>query len=115
MGSKRAHRVGDLIREEISEVLLRKIKDPRIGFLTIITVEMSNDLRRAKVFFSTTGNEKEREQTIIGLKSATGFIKRELGGRLGLRYMPEILFQYDPSLEYGSRVLKAIDEINKGD
>lgn len=114
MGSNRPHRVGDLIRAEISELLLRKITDPRIGFLTITTVEMTKDLRRAKVLFSTTGNEQEREQTLIGLKSATGFIKKELGGRLNLRYMPEIMFQYDPSIEYGNRILQVIDESNKG-
>ena len=113
MVSKRAFRVGDRIREEISDLLIRKIKDPRIGFLTITTVEMSRDLRHAKVFFSTLGTEKERQQALIGLRSATGFIKRELGERLQLRYMPEIVFHYDSSLEYGSRIAKMIDEVNR--
>jgi ribosome-binding factor A len=115
MGSNRPHRVGDLIRAEISELLLKKIRDPRIGFLTITTVEMTRDLRRAKVFFSTIGSIQEREQTLIGLKSATGFIKRELGGRLSLRYMPELIFQYDPSIEHGNRILRVIDESKKGE
>jgi len=115
MGHKRPQRVGDRIKEEISDLLLRKIRDPRIGFLTITKVQMSKDLRRAKVLFSTMGDEKEREQVLIGLKSATGFIKRELSGRLELRYMPDIVFQYDPSLEYGSRIAKVIDEANRGE
>ena len=113
MVSKRAFRVGDRIREEISDLLIRKIRDPRIGFLTITTVEMSRDLRHAKVFFSTLGTEEERQQALIGLRSATGFIKRELGERLQLRYMPEIVFHFDSSLEYGSRISKMIDEVNR--
>lgn len=113
---KRAQRIGDRIREEISDLLLRKIRDPRIvGFLTITDVQMSKDLRRAKVFFSMIGDEKDREQVMIGLKSATGFIKRELSGRLELRYMPDIIFQYDTSLEYGSRIAKVLDEVTRGE
>jgi ribosome-binding factor A len=76
---------------------------------------MSKDLRRAKVLFSIFGDEKEREQVLMGLKSATGFIKRELSGRLELRYMPDIIFQYDPSLEYVNQIAKVLNEITRGE
>lgn len=108
MEPKRAKRVGVRIREEVSDLLLRKIKDPRIGFVTITAVEVSDDLRRAKIFYSVLGTETDRQDAAAGLLSATGFIKRELAARLQLKFMPEIGFEYDESLEYGDRIERLI-------
>ena len=104
MGYKRADRVSDLLKKEISQMLLREVKDPRIGFVTITDVEVSDDLRSARVFFSMIGDNSELEKTTKGLNSATGFIKRKLGKKLRMRYIPSIIFKFDDSLEYGSYI-----------
>jgi ribosome-binding factor A len=110
---KRAERVGDLIKREISEMLIRGIKDPRIGLATITKVTISDDLRAAKVYFSVMGGEADRERTRQGLVSATGFIKREVGKRIRLRYVPEIVFEFDPSLEYVDHINRLIQELHE--
>ena len=110
---KRADRVGDVIKREISEMLIRGIKDPRIGLVTITKVTISDDLRAAKVHFSVMGGEADRERTRRGLISATGFIKREVGKRLHLRYVPEITFEFDPSIEYADRINRLIQELHE--
>lgn len=104
MRFKRSEKVGDQIREEISQILLRELKDPRIGFVTITKVALSDDLRIAKVYYSVFGGEQEKEESYQGLESATGYIKRELGRRVRLKYMPEINFLFDDSLEYGEHI-----------
>jgi ribosome-binding factor A len=104
MEPKRLGRVGDQIRAEISDLLLRKVKDPRIGFVTITSVDISRNLRSATVYYSVMGEEGDRQRAAAGLESALGYIKRELGPRLKLKFMPEIVFQYDPSVEYGDRI-----------
>jgi ribosome-binding factor A len=101
---KRSEKVGDLIREEISQIFLRGLKDPRIGFVTITKVDVSDDLRVAKVYYSVFGGEQEKEESYEGLESAKGYIKRELGRRVRLKYMPEISFKFDDSLEYGEHI-----------
>lgn len=108
---KRAERVADLIKREISEMLIRGIKDPRIGLVTITRVSLSDDLRVAKVYFSVLGEEEDRQRNLRGLNSAKGFIKREMGKRIHLRYMPEIIFKFDPSLEYADHINRLIKEI----
>jgi len=100
--------VGDQIRQEISDMLLRELKDPRIGFVTITKVAVSDDLRQAKVYYSVFGGEQEKEDSLQGLESATGYIKRELGRRMRLKYMPDITFFFDDSLEYGARIEKLL-------
>ena len=110
---KRAERVGDLIKREISEMLIRGIKDPRIGLATITKVTISDDLRVAKVYFSIVGGEADRERARRGLVSATGFIKREVGKRIRLRYVPEIVFEFDPSLEYADHINRLIQELHE--
>ena len=115
MDYKRADRVSDLLKKEIAQMLLREIKDPRIGFVTITDVEVSNDLRFARVFFSIVGSEKELEETIKGLNSASGFIKKKLGKRLRMRYIPNIIFRLDTSLEYGNRISKVLRDLNRPD
>jgi ribosome-binding factor A len=92
---KRSDRVGELIKEEISNMLIHEIKDPRIGFVTLTKVILSNDLRKAKVFISILGEKAEKEGCFEGLRSARGFIRGELGKRLNLRYI---------SIEYGARI-----------
>ena len=99
------------MREEISEILLKDLKDPRIGFVTITKVAVSDDLRQAKVYYSVFGGEQEKEDSLQGLESATGYIKRELGRRMRLKYMPEIAFLFDDSLEYGAHIEELLRDV----
>jgi ribosome-binding factor A len=115
MEYKRADRVGDLIRSELAEIIQRKIKDPRIGFVTITRVEMSDDLKSGRVYISTLGNQEELADSLKGLESAFGFIKAELGRRLELRYIPKITFMSDDSYEEGEKVLKLLRELKLKD
>jgi ribosome-binding factor A len=108
---KRLTRVGETIREELSAMLLRDLKDPRIGFVTITDVVMSPDLRQAKVYFSRIGTEAERDESLQGLRAAAGYMRRELGHRLALKFAPELRFFYDESLETGSRIDRLLREI----
>ncbi|MDD5748565.1 MAG: 30S ribosome-binding factor RbfA [Actinomycetota bacterium] len=93
--SRRMNRVEQAFKQEIAEIIEREIKDPRIGFVTVTGVEISSDLRHGKVYVSIFGNEEEIENTIEGLRSATGFVKRHLGERLRLRFMPELEFIHE--------------------
>lgn len=113
MAGERRKRVGVLIREEISELLLRKVRDPRIGFVSITDVDLSPDLRVAKVFYSVLGSEADRSQAARGLQSAHGFIKRELASRLRLKFMPEILFILDNSMERGEHMERIFRELER--
>ena len=97
-------RVQDLLREEISLIIQREIRDPGLGFITIIDVQMSEDLKIAKVHFSIYGSDEEKEKTFEALKRSRGYIKFLLGKRVKLRYMPELIFMLDDSLEKISRI-----------
>ena len=100
MQGRRADRVSTLIQEEISRLILQSVKDPRIGFVTVTRVRVSDDLRHARIYIALTrGEEKQRQEALIGLKRAAGFLRGELGQRLHLRYVPELLFSLDDSLE----------------
>jgi ribosome-binding factor A len=113
MDYRRPDKVGGVIKEEISQMLLREIKDPRIGFVTITRVKVSKDLRFVKVYFSVLGDQLAREDSLRGLNSATGFMRRELGRRLRLRYVPDIVFSFDRSLEHMGRLAELIQEIHE--
>jgi ribosome-binding factor A len=113
MDYRRSDKVGVVIKEEISRMLIREIKDPRIGFVTITRVKVSKDLRFVKVYFSVLGDQSAREDSVRGLNSAVGFMRRELGRRLRLRYVPDIVFSFDPSLEHMSRLAELIQEIHE--
>ena len=115
MEGKRSERVADLIQREVSEMLVRSIKDPRIGFVTITKVTVSEDCRFAKVYFSVAGTLAERESSGKGLESAKGYVRKELGRRLRLRYTPEIVFQFDPSIEYAIHMEEVIRNIHRGE
>jgi ribosome-binding factor A len=111
----RQEKLGELIAAELSELLRTRVKDPRVGFASITHVEVSGDLRHAKVFVSVMGSPEEREATMQGLKNATGFLRHELATRLTLRYMPEIVFKLDKSIEEGSRILELIHKVEQED
>ena len=114
---KRALRVGDLILRETAFILLEKVKDPRVQGVTLTGIRLGDDLKQAKIFYSVVGDQGAIERAQTGLTSAKGFIKKEIGSRMELRYVPEISFIYDPSLEDGShmeRVFEKIRESEKG-
>jgi ribosome-binding factor A len=111
---KRSERLGELILAEISALLTREITDPRIGFVTCTRVEMSEDLRHAKVFVSSMGAEAEQTRTLQGLTSAIGYIRRHLGRALHLRYTPEISFLLDHSLERGDKIAQILRQLHTG-
>jgi ribosome-binding factor A len=116
MGTRRIERVNELIREEISELIRREVKDPRLdSFISVTEVVTSPDLRHARVFVSIMGTEEEKQQVEKGLAAAAGFLRRELGERLTLRYTPELVFQLDDSIERGSRLLQLINEVAPGE
>jgi len=108
----RANRVAESIHKEVSSLLLKGLKDPRIGFVTITAVDVTPDLHLARIYFSVMGDEEARKNTQKGLSSSIPYIRRELGRRLRMRYVPDILFQYDSSLEYGNRIESLIREIH---
>ena len=103
--SQRTERVDELLRQEIGEILARGVKDPRVGFATVTEVETSPDLRHARVWVSVIGSDPERAATLAALEGAMGFVRRELGGRLRLRRIPELHVALDDSAERGTRVL----------
>ncbi len=112
---RRLSRVSEQIKREISQMLLNGIKDDRVGtgMVSVTDVEVSGDLQRAKVFVSIYGTDEAREATMAGLKSATGFVRSEIGHRVRLRRTPEIVFIEDRSLERGTRVLSLINRLNQ--
>jgi len=109
----RIERVNSIIRQEISELLQRQVKDPRLGNLVAVTdVSTSADLRHAKIFVSRIGSEEEKQETLSVLAAASGFFRNELAKRLRLRHIPELSFQWDDSIERGDYLLKLIDEVS---
>ena len=114
----RSDRVGGQIQKVLSEILLKKVKDPRLKNASITDVKLSRDLRIARIYFVISGNKKNVEEALEGFKSAIGYVKRTLARQLGLRYMPDLKFFYDESFEYGSHidnVLKALKADNGPD
>lgn len=109
----RSDRVSGLIQQVLSEILQKGIKDPRLKMTTITSVKMSRDLRVARIYYAISGGEKSVEEVARGFKSARGFVKRSLAGKLGLRYMPELEFFYDDSFDYGDHINKILKSIQK--
>lgn len=111
---KRSDRLGEIMRKEISDILYKQIKDPRInGLCSIVRVDVSDDLRYAKVSVSIMGDESQQKNTLAGLKSATNYIRREIGHRIDLRYVPEMTFVLDKSIEYSIHIDQLIKEFKK--
>lgn len=115
MANFRSGRVGEQMKKELSQLIQKEIKDPRIGFITVTGVDVTNDLSQAKVYLSVMGNEEQKEQTIKALEKASGFLRSEIGKRIRLRHTPELLFKIDSSIEYGSHIEKLLGEIRERD
>ena len=111
---KRADRVADQIRMEVADILMRKIKDPRVHSVTVTGVELTADLRIAHVFVTTMETEQAERDTFAGLSKASGFVRAELGRRLTLRYLPEVIFKKDVSGLRGDRIMRLLDGLHKG-
>jgi ribosome-binding factor A len=107
----RADRVSGLIQESLSDLLKKSIHDPRLQMVTITKVKMSADLKLARIYFAIYGDNKKSEDAAKGFESAHGFIKRILARKLGLRYMPDLKFFYDDSLDYGSHIDQLLEKI----
>lgn len=110
---KRSEKVGEQILRIIADLLMEKVRDPRTEGVTLTGVSLSNDLKQARVFFSVIGEQKEINNALSGLESAKGYIKKQMGLRSSLRYVPDIIFEYDSTLETGDRIEKLLKKINE--
>lgn len=108
-------RVADLIKEEIADIIHRKVKDPRIQGLTITSVRMTDDLKEATIFYCETFHKSDRAELAGAIASATGFIRRELSERLRLKAIPKLSFVYDDSFEYGERIERILEMLHTKD
>src|SRR4030042_4648137 len=115
MSFKRADRVSESIKREVSVMLTREVKDPGIHFVTVTSVETTDDLRNAKIYVSVLGDEKTRQETMEGIERAKGFIRGELGRRLQLRYTPEIHFVLDTSLDHAMKIKNILNQLKSGE
>ena len=111
LASRRNDRVRAAMRQEISNMLQRDLKDPRLGFATVTDVRVSGDLQHVQVYVSILGDDVSRQQTMEALESARGYVRSEIGRRVQLRLTPEITFAYDDSIERGARLLRLISEV----
>jgi ribosome-binding factor A len=110
---RRSERLGHQIRVELAELMAREVKDPRIGFATVTRVELSADLHHAQVFVSVLGSPEEQQSSIEGLSSAGGFLRHEIGHRLALRRVPELVFILDQGLEAGEKIDMLLQKIHE--
>ncbi len=110
MATRRQKQISSLIQKELGDLLEKKVSDPRLDFVTITAVEVSPDLRQARIYVSTLGNQQE---AMKGFDHATSFLRRELSSRLALRYVPELIFRPDESLERGERIDQLLEEIQR--
>lgn len=116
MNNRRINRISEEIKKVVSELISREIKDPRVSPLTSITkVQVTNDLSYANIYVSILGDKEVKDSTIDGLKSAKGFIRKEIGNRIDLRHAPEPVFHLDESIEHSLYISKLIEKINRED
>ena len=112
MRFKRSQRIQELLLGEISKLLQGGLKDPRIGFATLTRVEVSDNLKHAKIFVSVMGSEKEKTDTLNALKNAKGFIRNALGKNLYLKYLPELEFKKDENAEHVEKITRILGELH---
>lgn len=112
---KRSDKVAEAIHELVSGLLIKGLKDPRIGFVTITAVKVTDDLHMATVYYTVIGTDEEKKATHHGLSRAVGFIRKEMGKTMRMKYVPDVVFKYDVSVEYGSRIDRILKEIGTGE
>ncbi len=115
MGELRIRKIQEFIKQEVSRIILQELKDPRLGFVTVTDVRITGDLREATVYVSLFGRDEEKKNTLAALAKANGFIRSEVGKRLGIRYSPQIGFKEDQSLDYGMKIEKILHTIDNGE
>ena len=113
MQAKRAERISALIKEELGSILTQKVRDPRIGFVTVTHVEVSDDMKYAKVFYSVLGSDFQKHKTSEGLENARGFLQKDIARTLKLRFTPHLTFILDPSIDEGLKIDAIIQKIHK--
>lgn len=111
LAGKRSVRVGDQLLREVADILAKKVRDPRVKGATLTGIRLSDDLKHGRVYFSVMGGLEDIRKVQGGLDSAKGFIKREIGARMDLKYIPDIVFKHDPSLEMGQYMEKIFEKI----
>lgn len=111
--SRRTQQVGEFLREELSDIIRREVKDPRVGFFTLTRVEVGADLRTARVYVSVLGTDEERDGTLAALRSAAGFIRHHLRPRMRMRQIPDLEFRDDRSMEHAEEIGRALREIER--
>jgi ribosome-binding factor A len=111
----RSDRVGGQIQKLLSTVLQKEIKDPRLDLAVITGVKLTRDLKSARIYYTVNGDDRAKEQACEAFKNARGFVKRTLAARLGLRYMPDLIFFYDDSFDYGSHIDEVLKSLNIDD
>ncbi len=112
--SRRTAQVGEFLREELTDIIRREVKDPRVGFMSVTRVEVPPDLRSARVYVSVLGTDEERAGTLAALRSAAGFIRYHLRPRLRMRQIPELEFRDDRSMEHADQIAQALQELDEG-
>ena len=111
MAKHRANRLAEALKEEISQMIREELKDPRLGFITVTDVEVAEDLGHAKVYVSVLGSTQEIKDSLDALNRAAGFVRTEIGKRIRLRHVPEIVFKYDASIEKGAHIAKLLRDV----
>lgn len=112
---KRSEKVSEAIHEMASALIVKGLKDPRIGFVTITGVKVTDDLHLATIYFTVVGTDEEKKATEQGLNSAKGYMRKEMGKNLRMRYVPDLIFKYDSSLDYGNRIDSLLRQIHTDD
>lgn len=115
MSKVRVSKVGEQIKKELSLILQNEFKDPRLGFITVTGVDVTNDLSQATVYLSVLGNDDQKSESLGALARGKGFLRSELGRRIRLYRVPELVFKLDMSVEYGSRIEQLLRQINDGE
>jgi len=113
MSTRRTLRVGELIKREIADIVCREVKDPKVGFVTVSSVDVTGDLRIALVRVSVMGDDEHRQEAVRSLNSAAGFIQKELAARVRLRYMPKLQFRLDTSVDHSMHIAEILAEIKE--
>ena len=111
--SRRTEQVAEAIKEEVSKLIQRELKDPRLGFVTVTRVEVSPDLKYSKIFFSVMGDDAVKKETLKVLKGASGFLRHELAHILTLRYTPQLNFEFDVAMEHGDKIQRLLLQLEQ--